>query len=76
MPYIPDEEWNKYRKSFDTMKADIEKIKRTLQEFKGAPPAIRGNYGKMLDINDSMDVISVLNRIGNLEERVTILETP
>jgi hypothetical protein len=76
MPYVSDMEWDAWESKNEDLEEEIEKIKDLLHNIKGAPPIIQASHGKRFDLNDNLDVIILLKRISDIENRLTILETP
>jgi hypothetical protein len=71
MPYIPDEEWNAYKRRVEVLEQEIDKLKHV----KGQP-IIQAYTGKKLDLNENVNAVTLFKRISDVEARVTILETP
>jgi hypothetical protein len=59
----------------DVLEKDIGDLRDLLKKVKGEV-TIQGYMGKRLDLNDNLNVVGVLKRITDAEERLTILETP
>jgi hypothetical protein len=76
MPYVSDTEWTEYKKKIDTLVKDVEELKERFKSVKGASPTIQASAGKRFDLNENLNVITLLRRVSDIEGRLTILETP
>ena len=75
MAHINDEELENVKNNVADMRSRLEKIENTLKNVTGQP-GIRGYGAKLFDLSENLNVVNLLKRISDAEDRITVLETP
>jgi len=63
MPYVPDKEWNEYKRKVEVLEKEVDKFNILFRNVKGAPPIVQVSQGKRFDLNENLDVIALMRKL-------------